>query len=133
VRTATEGEGRIADRVELQKAIDSVPRRQTVVWPAGPFLTSVAQVEALPPFGVYRPPPPKRPAKPCTSVQTEPVSADVVATDPSPITAVVSRPAEALVAAPDAVDKSIVSRSATLSRRRRRRRLRVTLRIRLKW
>jgi hypothetical protein len=50
--------------VELQKAIDSVPRRQTVVWPSGGFLTSVAQVEALPPFGVYRPPPPKRPAKP---------------------------------------------------------------------
>jgi hypothetical protein len=68
----SESEGRI-DREGLQKAIDSVPRRQTVVWPSGPFLTSVAQVEALPPFGVYRPPPPVRPAGR--------TSADVVALD----------------------------------------------------
>jgi hypothetical protein len=67
----------IADRVELQKAIDSVPRRQTVVWPSGGFLTSVAQVEALPPFGVYRPPPPQRPAKPAGTeiVPVEPAAA----------------------------------------------------------
>jgi hypothetical protein len=107
----TEGEGRIADRVELQKAIDSVPPRQTVVWPSGPFLTSVAQVEALPPFGVYRRPrPPEPPSTPVGLAQRDTGSQGLT---------VVSRPADDVVAAPEAekpgIEPTILERVAGVS------------------
>jgi hypothetical protein len=120
-----QGEGRIASRDELARAISEAGQRRTSVglWRPSGFITDVNQLQSLPPFGLYRSVPPKQPPKP--------VSRDVSPSEPQGLV-VVSRPVDASVDARNSVDKSL-SRNATLSRRRRRRRLSVTLRIRLKW
>jgi hypothetical protein len=90
-------------------------RRHTTVGfglPAGPFLTSVAQVAALPPLGARRrPPPPVPPSEPVGLAQRD--------TDPE-VRAVVSKPADDVVAVPEAERVGGVSLQLDVAVERRR-------------